>query len=116
MNKAARVSHANLFRRTESERVSIVVYARGESLTLEWKSWAHVTIMSHMLYCPTIDVCSSFNRKCAYISFVNFCWQDVDEEIVGHLRSAAGKARLLATQKIRQFEGMSTCLLLYAFD
>ncbi|XP_055319099.1 probable serine/threonine-protein kinase DDB_G0282963 isoform X2 [Sitodiplosis mosellana] len=30
----------------------------------------------------------------------------VDEEILGHLRSAAGKARLLATKKFKQFEGL----------
>lgn len=30
----------------------------------------------------------------------------VDEEVLGHLRSAAGKARLLATKKFKQFEGM----------
>ncbi|XP_037038257.1 uncharacterized protein LOC119075791 [Bradysia coprophila] len=29
-----------------------------------------------------------------------------NEEIFGHLRSAAGKARLLATQKMQQFEGL----------
>lgn len=39
---------------------------------------------------------------------------DVDEEVLGHVRSAAGKARLLATKKFKQFEGMystrSTCV------
>ena len=41
-----------------------------------------------------------------------FCFafqkDEVDEEIFGYLRSAAGKARLLATQKFKQFEGEST--------
>lgn len=32
--------------------------------------------------------------------------QDVSEEILGLLRSASGKARLLATQKMQQFEGL----------
>lgn len=31
--------------------------------------------------------------------------EDISEEIFGVLRSAAGKARLLATQKMQQFEG-----------
>lgn len=30
-----------------------------------------------------------------------------NEEIFGHLRAAAGKARLLATQKMQQFEGIN---------
>lgn len=30
---------------------------------------------------------------------------DIDEDVFGHLRSAGGKARLLATQKFKQFEG-----------
>ncbi|XP_013187047.1 uncharacterized protein LOC106132233 [Amyelois transitella] len=32
--------------------------------------------------------------------------EDVSEEILGFLRSASGKARLLATQKMQQFEGL----------
>lgn len=32
--------------------------------------------------------------------------QDVSEEILGFLRAASGKARLLATQKMQQFEGL----------
>ncbi|XP_030020351.2 uncharacterized protein LOC115440270 [Manduca sexta] len=32
--------------------------------------------------------------------------QDVSEEVLGLLRSASGKARLLATQKMQQFEGL----------
>ncbi|CAH0688349.1 unnamed protein product [Chilo suppressalis] len=32
--------------------------------------------------------------------------QDVSEEVLGLLRAAAGKARLLATQKMQQFEGL----------
>ncbi|XP_031621902.1 uncharacterized protein LOC116339925 isoform X2 [Contarinia nasturtii] len=31
---------------------------------------------------------------------------DVEEEVLGHIRSAAGKARLLATKKFKQFEGL----------
>lgn len=31
---------------------------------------------------------------------------DVSEEVIGYLRSAAGKARLLSTQKMVQFEGL----------
>lgn len=30
---------------------------------------------------------------------------DIEEDVLGHLRSGAGKARLLATQKFKQFEG-----------
>lgn len=33
---------------------------------------------------------------------------DIEEESLGHLRSAAGKARLLATKKFKQFEGKCT--------
>ncbi|KAM3955917.1 LOW QUALITY PROTEIN: disks large-associated protein 2 [Aphomia sociella] len=32
--------------------------------------------------------------------------QDISEEVLGLLRSASGKARLLATQKMQQFEGL----------
>lgn len=31
---------------------------------------------------------------------------DVDEDVLGHIRSTAGKARLLATKKFKQFEGL----------
>lgn len=36
---------------------------------------------------------------------INLQKGDVDEEVLGHIRSAAGKARLLATKKFKQFEG-----------
>lgn len=38
---------------------------------------------------------------------------NVDEEVLGHVRSAAGKARLLATKKFKQFEGMHSVLFIF---
>lgn len=60
----------------------------------------------------------------AYFDFHWFCVilfsqkGDIDEEVLGHLRSAAGKARLLATKKFKQFEGIRrfSFLLSFHFD
>lgn len=108
MNEAAGVASKNPFStqtkyscRTESERACALPYkyknpGRGRMLQLcRCCCWG---------YCPIIrcGIESSLTSVCSD----SFAPQDVDEEIVGHLRSAAGKARLLATQKIRQFEGM----------
>lgn len=62
---------------------------------IEFEAWK---FMHMFLFC----VCQSHLQK-----------GDVDEEVLGHLRSAAGKARLLATKKFKQFEGN---FLLTQFD
>lgn len=46
------------------------------------------------------------NHNEIFIFFVLFFQRDdIEEEVLGFLRSAAGKARLLATKKFKQFEG-----------
>lgn len=39
---------------------------------------------------------------------------EIEEEALGHLRSASGKARLLATKKLKQFEGK--CITIIKID
>lgn len=39
--------------------------------------------------------------------------ENQDEEMIGNLRSAAGKARLLVSQKIQQFEGIYSIDILF---
>jgi len=40
---------------------------------------------------------------------------DITEDTFGLLRSASGKARLLASQKMKQFEGNKHILILYSW-
>lgn len=51
-------------------------------------------------------ICATFDADYYFVfRFVRRQRDDIDEDMFGHLRSAGGKARLLATQKFKQFEG-----------
>lgn len=51
-----------------------------------------------------------------FLSFFFLQRDDIDEDMLGHVRSAAGKARLLATQKFKQFEGNEWILSSFALE
>lgn len=57
--------------------------------------------LKFIFFCDVFSLNSHF-----YCLFSDFQKGETEEEVLGYLRSAAGKARLLATQKFKQFEGI----------